>query len=149
MTSFVPLRGLHPELAELISSGLINAQLFRRFDVYSKQMKYFTWLTALALIFASVGCSKHSEKAVATLPVVQDLGVIKVSDGVPSRHDLGNDKVCIIDPSIQKDGTVMLDMRIEESGKILSRPRVQTTPGQPVEISVGNIEVKFTPSLKQ
>ena len=80
---------------------------------------------------------------------VQNLGVIEVCDGMPSRHVLSDDKVCIINPAVQKDGTVLLDMRIERSGKVLSAPRVQTTAGQSVGVSVGDIAVEFTPSVKR
>jgi hypothetical protein len=112
-------------------------------------MKYFTTFITLTLVAASIGCSKHSPEAVSAPPKLQNLGIVEISDGVASRLNMGNGKVCIINPSIQKDSTVLLDMRIEESGKILSKPRVQTTLGQSVAISVGDIGVEFKPTIKQ
>src|ERR1019366_9672563 len=87
-------------------------------------------LTLLALTFA--GCSKHSPDAAAAHPKVQDLGVVEVSDGIQTRHDLGGGRVCIITPTVQKDGSVLLSMSIEEAGKVLASPRAQTKSDMPV-----------------
>jgi|688.fasta_scaffold793268_1 hypothetical protein len=113
-------------------------------------MKYRTSLIVLALLaltFAS--CSKHSPDATVAGPKVQDLGVVEVSDGVQSRHDLGGGRVCIITPAIQKDGSVLLSMSIEESGKVLAKPRAQTGSGVPFQISVGDIGIGMTPVIKK
>ena len=56
-------------------------------------MKYRTSLIALALLaLAFAGCSKHSPDASVAVPKVYDLGVVEVSDGIQSRHDLGGAK---------------------------------------------------------
>ena len=113
-------------------------------------MKYHTSLIALAslaLVFA--GCSKHSAAAAAPHPKIQNLGVVEVSDGIQSRHDLGGGRVCIVSPTIQKDGTILLAMRIEEAGKLLVAPRVITKPDEAFEFSAGDIGVGFTPHIKQ
>ena len=111
-------------------------------------MKNRTSLIALALLaFVFDGCSKHSPDAAR--PKVQDLGVVEVSDGIQSRHDLGGGRVCIITPAIQKDGSVLLSMSLEESGKVLALPRAQTKSDMPVQISVGDIGVGLTPHIKQ
>jgi hypothetical protein len=103
-------------------------------------MKYLTSLVALALLaLAFVGCSKASP----------DLGVIEVSDGVQSQHDMGGGRVCIIRPAIQTDGSIMLALRIEEGGKVLATARAQTSPDRAVEIAVGDIGVMFTPHVKK
>ena len=104
-------------------------------------------LTLLALAFTS--CSKPAPDAVAERPKVTNLGVVEVSDGIKSLHDLGVGRVCIITPTIQKGGSVLLIMRIEESGKLLASPRVQALSDQAVEVSVGDIGVGLTPHIKQ
>src|ERR1035438_9782656 len=103
-------------------------------------------LTSLALAFA--GCSKHSPDAAVAHPKVQDLGVVEVSDGIQTRHDLGGGRVCIITPAIQKDGSVLLSMSVEESGKVLASPRAQTRSDMPLQISVGDIGIGLTPHIK-
>ena len=109
-----------------------------------------TSLLTLALVAALfTGCSKHSpQESAAPRPKVTNLGVVEVSDGKPSRHDLGGSRVCIITPTVQKDGSVLLAMTIEESGKKLAAPRIQTLPDRAVEISIGEIAVGFTPQIK-
>ena len=85
---------------------------------------------------------------------IPDLGVVEVSDGIQSRHDLGGGRVCIIMPTILKDGSILLSMRIEESGELRASPRVQTKNDMPVSISIGEaggeeIGVALTPRLKK
>jgi hypothetical protein len=104
-------------------------------------------LTLLALTFA--GCSKHSPAAAATGPKVYDLGVVEVSDGIQSRHDLGGGRVCIITPAIQKDGSVLLSMRIEESGKLLKLMRAQTGNDLAFQMTAGDLSIGMKPHIKQ
>jgi hypothetical protein len=95
------------------------------------------------------GCSTHSSDAAAANLKNLNLGVVEISDGIPSRHDLGDGKICIITPTIQKDGSVVLDARFEESGKLLApRPRVQTVSGRPASFFDGNICFELTPHIK-
>jgi hypothetical protein len=113
-------------------------------------MKHFTSLVVLAsFALALAGCSKHSSDAAANSKDL-NLGVIEVSDGIQSRHDLGDGRVCIITPTIQKDGSVVLDARFEEAGKLLAspRPRVQTVSGRPASFFYGNISFELTPHIK-
>jgi len=110
-------------------------------------MKHITPLLALLfLIFTS--CSKHSPIATTANQKIQNLGVVEVSDGVQSTHDLEGGRVCIVTPTIQKDGNLLLALRIEEAGKLLASPRVITKSDKPFEILVGNVGVGFTPHIK-
>jgi len=114
-------------------------------------MKYRTHLTTFALFTSLLqGCSKHSSDAPAANQKDLNLGVIEVSDGIQSRHDLGDGKVCILTPTIQKNGGVVIDVRFEEAGKLLAspRPRVQTISGRPASFMYGNISFELTPHIK-
>jgi hypothetical protein len=113
-------------------------------------MKHLTLLIALTLLsLAFIGCSKHSPDAVVAGPKTYDLGVVEVSDGIQSRHDLGDGRVCIITPAIQKDGSVLLSMRIEESGKLLKLMRAQTGSDRPFQMTSGDISIGMNPHIKQ
>ena len=107
-----------------------------------------TRIIAMLLAALFVGCSKHSTPATPANPKVAALGIVEVSDGVQSRHDIGNGRVCIITPAIQKDGSVILALRIEAGGYVLVAPRVQTFSDRAVEIRVGDIGVGLTPHIK-
>ena len=112
-------------------------------------MKHRTSLIALTLlVLAFAGCSKHSPDAAAARSKVYDLGVVEVSDGIQSRHDLGGGRVCIITPAIQKDGSVLLSMRVEESGKLLQLMRAQTRSDIPFQMSVGDLSIGMKPHIK-
>jgi len=102
-------------------------------------------LTLLALAFA--GCSRHSPNAAAARPQTYDLGVVEVSDGIQSRHDLGAGRVCQINPAIQKDGSVLLSMSLEESGKLVQSFRAQTKSDKPVWMSMGDLSIGINPHL--
>jgi hypothetical protein len=109
-------------------------------------------LALLAVLFTS--CSKHSPDAAAVRPKVSDLGVVEVSDGVTSRHDLGNGRVCVIKPTIKTDGTVLLAMTIEETDsngadRVLSHLNALTFPDRSVEVSDNGVGVGLTPHIKQ
>ena len=113
-------------------------------------MKIHTSLIALALLALTfAGCSKHSPDTTATHQKVLDFGVVEVSDGVQSRHDLGGGRVCIITPTIQKDGSVLLSCRVEESGKFLTSLGIKTLSDHSVTVSVKDISFGLTPHIKQ
>src|ERR1035438_4183272 len=114
-------------------------------------MKNYTSLVVLAsFTLALAGCSKHSSDAAAANPKDLNLGIIEISDGIQSRHDLGDGKICIVTPTVQKDGSVVLAVQYEESGKLLAspRPRVQTVFGRPASFFDGNIIFELTPHIK-
>jgi len=52
-------------------------------------------------------------------------------------------------PTVQKSGSVLLAMTIEESGKVLAAPSVKTLPDRTVEMYIGDIGVGLTPHIKQ
>jgi len=115
-------------------------------------MKCPTSLAALALVgLIFAGCSKHSPEASGARPNpnVKDFGVVEVTNGVQSRYEMGGGRVCFLTPTLQKDGSLLLSMTVEESGKVLSRPRVVTQSGMAFQISVGDIGIGMTPVIKK
>jgi hypothetical protein len=111
-------------------------------------MRIRNLLTILAsLTVALTGCSKHS----STGPHAKqtDLGVIQVSDGETTRHDLGNGQICTITPTVSSNGTIVLQMEVKRDGQLLSRPRIQTTSGVAVAIEFGEVNIALTPILNQ
>jgi hypothetical protein len=132
-----------------------GAQLYRPFVVGLENMKYRAsriGFTFLALAFA--GCSSPSPDAARPATTVayqrhHDFGIVEVSDGIPSRLDLGGGRVCLITPAILKDGSIFLSMSVEKSGKMLAAPTAHTGPDSPVWYSRGDISFEFTPHIKQ
>jgi hypothetical protein len=117
---------------------------------HSRFMKHYTSpIIAALLVLLFAGCSKHPVGTTAVSPKVPDLGVVEVSDGIPSRHDLGGGRVCTIIPAIQKDGSIMLTLKIEQDGKLLAMPRVQTLSGRAIIARAGDIGVELTPEIKR
>jgi hypothetical protein len=113
-------------------------------------MKHLTSLIALTLLpLAFAGCSKNPPNAAGARLEVYDFGVVEVSDGIPNRHDLGGGRVCIITPAIQKDGSVLLSMRVEESGKVVQLMRAQTRSDMQFQISGGGLSIAMNPHIKQ
>jgi hypothetical protein len=77
-------------------------------------MRHCTSLFALALLASLLaGRSKHSPTAV--VPKITDLGVVEVSDGIPSRHLLADGRACVMTPTVLKDGKVKLVTRIGDT----------------------------------
>jgi hypothetical protein len=114
---------------------------------HSRVMKYrISQIFAALLIFLFIGCSKHS-------PVVADLGVVEISDGVPIRHDLGGGKTCVIIPTVITNGSarfVRMRMVIEQpnsTGAIqkLACPSCQVPDGGYVDWMFSDVD-KTNPS---
>ena len=108
-------------------------------------------IIAVLLATLIAGCSKHSQTAV--VPKVTDLGVIEVSDGIPIQQRLGGSRACVITPTVFTNGGVRLSIAIIETNsagvvQTLATPRVQNMAGQPMEVSVGDIDIRLTPKIK-
>lgn len=104
-----------------------------------------------SLTLAFTGCSKHAATSAAPNPGVTDLGIVQVSDGTPVHRDLGGGRACDITPAVQTNGRVALDLRFEESGKLLAspNPRILAIPNRPALFSFGDTTYELTPHLKQ
>lgn len=84
--------------------------------------------TRLAVIaafgLAFTGCDRQPRAA--TLPKRNDLGVIHVSTGEPSRHTLADGRACTIMPTILPSGNVSLATSIVETNGPATRSRTLT-----------------------
>jgi hypothetical protein len=118
-------------------------------------MKYHTPLTILALLVSLLaGCSKHSAVTTSSNSKATDLGVIEVSDGIPIQQSLDGSRACVITPTVFRNGSVRLSIAIVETNsagvvQTLATPRVQSSAGQPVEVSVGDIDIRLTTKIRQ
>ena len=111
------------------------------------------------LVALLTACSKHSPPAAKATPAVPPnliaakLGVVEVSDGVPSRHDIGDGRVCIIKPTILKDGDIMMAISVAETNglgdKTISSLRLETLSDQAVDMANGIIAVSLTAHIVQ
>jgi hypothetical protein len=113
-------------------------------------MKIHLTLIAVALFaFGLIGCSKQPQSKAVTALKSYDLGVVDVSDGIQTTKDLGDGRVCVITPALQKDGSMILNMTLEESGKVLEKFRTQFdkhTSG--FTMSVGHFSIAMNPRIK-
>jgi hypothetical protein len=52
-------------------------------------------------------------------------------------------------PTVFTNGTILLDMKVERDGQLLSKPRIQTTSGVSVAFEIGEVSIALTPVIKQ
>lgn len=104
----------------------------------------------LAGCFAGLltGCSKEPAPVVLKDPEVLAWGIVDLTNGVSVKRELGTGRICTITPTALSDGQILCSMVVEKDGKVISRPRVQTSSGVPVSISDGVVVVEFTPRVK-
>jgi|ERR1035437_1338800 hypothetical protein len=111
-------------------------------------MKDRTSLIILAsLTLALAGCSKHSSATTAKQND-WDLGVVEVSDGVQIQRDLGRGRVCTIMPAFQKDGSVLMSLKLTQDGRLLTSPRIQTGTDRRAVMTIGDISIDVTPHFR-
>ena len=113
-------------------------------------MKCHTAIFALlTLLFTA--CSKHPPTIAS--PKLADLGVVEMSDGLPIYHDLGGGKTCIITPTIITNG-IRLAFVIEKTNsdgvvQTLATPVMERTGIGRMEVTVGDVDIRVTPKIKQ
>jgi len=86
-------------------------------------------------------------------PPVNQLGTVEFTDGVPLQVNLDQNRTCTITPKVLPDGTLQLSMVIQGPGArgtmdTLSSPKIITRPGQAVAVSVGDLGIGLTPTIK-
>ena len=79
----------------------------------SNMKKYISLVVLASFILSLAGCSKHSPTS--AVPQTTDLGVVEVSDGIPSSHRLADGRACVMTPTILKDGRVKLAIRVGDT----------------------------------
>ena len=106
-------------------------------------------LVAIVALLVSLfsGCSKH--------PKVTDLGVVKISDGIPTYQDLGGSRACVITPTMLKSNIVSLAIIIQETNsagviRMVATTRVDVPAGKPRQISIGdNFDIRLIPEVER
>lgn len=108
-----------------------------------------TLLLAMAMAASLwAGCSRHSPPESAA-PKFVSLGVVELSSGMPSRHDLGGGTVCVITVEPLGPGNVELSAILEKSGqKVASTRALPVMTDHPLEISFGDTRVGLVPHMK-
>lgn len=111
--------------------------------------KYLTLIVVALFALGLTGCSKQSQHKAEAPSKVYNLGVVEVSDGIQTKHDLGDGRVCVVTPAFQKDGSIILNMMLEESGKFVTKFRAQydsSTTG--FTMRVGDFSIAMNPRAK-
>jgi hypothetical protein len=86
-------------------------------------------------------------------PPVNQLGTVEFTDGVPLQVNLDQNRTCTITPKVLPDGTLQLSMVIQGPGArgtmdTLSSPKIICPPGMAVAVSVGDLGIGLTPTIK-
>jgi hypothetical protein len=86
-------------------------------------------------------------------PRMTDLGMLELSDGVPTRFDLGGGTNCIVTPAALSDGNSMMQITVgvtNADGTVseLGASRITALPGQHCSISVGDRMIALAVKLK-
>jgi len=104
------------------------------------------------LLFAS-GCSRQPSPPSALAPSdLKDLGAVALTPQVPRQFDLGNGKICTLTASPLTNGIEVdvVVMTTNADGSIQHwLSLVKTPPGKPCTVSLGDLTVGLTPTLKQ
>jgi hypothetical protein len=82
-----------------------------------------------------------------------DLGMLELSDGAPTRFDLGGGTNCVVTPSALSDGNLTMQIRAEVTNtdgttSELATSRITARPGQHCSISVGDRMIALAVKLK-
>jgi hypothetical protein len=109
-------------------------------------------IIAALITLLLAGCSKPP----AALPTlkVKDLGIVRVSGGVPTYHDLGGSRGCVITPAMLKSNSVRLAITIQETNsagvvQTVAMTRVDIKAGKTNQISIGdNFDIRLMPQIE-
>ena len=112
-------------------------------------MKFFIWLLGgIFSICLLAGCSKQAPIDVSA-PKDVALGVVEFTAGQPSRHDVGDGKVCIITVTALDASTLELIAVLEKAGKQVASARVSPAASdRPVDLSLADVQLHLTPHMK-
>jgi len=82
----------------------------------------------------------------------KDLGVLPLSNHVSTTINLGKNRECTITPTLLKSGNLQIILAMEITGadgrpQGMNVARVLAHPGEPFSVSIGDMDLAFTPLL--
>ncbi len=82
----------------------------------------------------------------------KDLGVLPLSNHVSTTVTLGKNRECTLTPTLLKSGNLQIILAMEITGadgrpKGMNVARVLAHPGEPFSVSIGDMDLAFTPKL--
>jgi hypothetical protein len=83
----------------------------------------------------------------------KDLGVLALSDHVSTTVSLGNNTQCTLTPTMLRGGDLQIILAMETMGingklQSVNVARVVARPGRPFNVSIGDMDLTFTPRVQ-
>jgi len=96
-----------------------------------------------------VGCSNSGSSSSAA-PKQVDLGVVNLTYGTPSKHDLGDGRSCVLTASPFQAKDIELIAELKKGDKTITTRRQMPAPlDKPVQFSLNDVEVTVTAHIAQ
>jgi len=94
----------------------------------------------------------HSSAPVKSSLNQKDLGVLPLSNHISTTVTLGKNKECTITPTLLKSGNIQIILAMETTGadgrpQGMNVARVLAKPGEPFDVSIGDMNLAFTPQI--
>jgi len=94
----------------------------------------------------------HSSASTNSSLTKKDLGVLPLSNHISTTVTLGKNRQCTITPTLMKSGNLeiilaMVTTRPDGTPGGMNVARVLTKPGEPFDVSMGDMDLAFTPQL--
>ncbi len=94
----------------------------------------------------------HSQASAKSLLNTKDLGVLPLSNHVSTTINLGKNQECTITPTLLKSGNVQIILAMETTSadgrpQGMNVARVLARPGEPFDVSIGDMNLAFTPQM--
>jgi hypothetical protein len=82
----------------------------------------------------------------------KNLGVLPLSNHVSTTITLGKNTQCTLTPTVLKSGNIQIILAMETTGangkpQGMNVARVLARPGEPFDVSIGDISLAFTPEI--
>jgi hypothetical protein len=94
----------------------------------------------------------HSAAPVKSALNQKNLGVLPLSDHISTTVTVGTNKECTITPTLLKSGNLQIILAMTTTGnngrpQSMNVARVLAKPGEPFNVSIGDMNLAFTPQL--
>lgn len=94
----------------------------------------------------------HSPASTNNSLTKKDLGVLPLSNHVSTTVTLGRNRQCTITPTLMKSGNLEIILAMEKTAAngtplAMNVARVLAKPGEPFDVSIGDMDLAFTPQL--